>query len=522
MARRMSIFRDAAGKGAGVVARLRRLRSWRADVAALALGVLSAAALPPVHALPVLLLAVPLLLVLVDTSPGVAVAFRRGWWFGFGHHLIGLYWITEAILIEAARYWWFVPIAVPALSAILAVFIAVPVGLSRLARPGWRRALVLAGAWTLADLSRAWVLSGFPWNPWGGDWAIPGIVGDVFIQLAAWIGEPGLTFLTVLLACVPTLGWSGWAGGAVLLAAWAAFGVVRLDQPAPPPQGITVVLVQGDVAQGQKWNRAMMVDIFRRYLALTEQGVAAAGSGPKVVVWPETASPFLLADDAAARAAIATASGGSPVLAGTVRFGADNRPRNSLAAITGTGALAGLYDKWHLVPFGEYQPEWFPLPLQIVPGGGFAPGPGPRTLRMPGMPPVGPMICYEAIFPGEMVDKADRPDWLVNVTNDAWFGNSSGPRQHLAAARMRAVETGLPLMRAANTGITTGFDARGHELGRLPMGVRGTLVLPLGGAEPPTLFARGGLPIPALLALLALIAGLADRKRLFRSGLNAN
>jgi len=135
---------------------------------------------------------------------------------------------------------------------------------------------------------------------------------------------------------------------------------------------------------------------------------------------------------------------------------------------------------------------------------------------------VGPMICYEAIFPGEMVDEADRPDWLVNVTNDAWFGNSSGPRQHLAAARMRAVETGLPLMRAANTGITTGFDARGHELGRLSMGVRGTLELPLGGAEPPTLFARGGLMIPALLALLAMIVGFADRKRLLRSGLNAD
>src|SRR6185503_4540948 len=157
------------------------------DVAAACLGALAAAALPPLHLLPVLLLAVPGLLALLGPTPGPWRGARLGWCFGFGHHLFGLYWITEAILIEAASYWWFVPIAVPALSAILAVFIAVPVGLSRLARPGWRRALVLAGAWTLADLSRAWVLSGFPWNPWGGDWAIPGVLGDVFIQLAAWI-----------------------------------------------------------------------------------------------------------------------------------------------------------------------------------------------------------------------------------------------------------------------------------------------------------------------------------------------
>ena len=122
------------------------------------------------------------------------------------------------------------------------------------------------------------------------------------------------------------------------------------------------------------------------------------------------------------------------------------------------------------MPFGEYQPGWFPLPIQVVPGGGFAGGPGPATLHVPGLPPFGPLICYEAIFPGQVVDEADRPDWLVNVTNDAWFGNSSGPRQHLAAARMRAVEEGLPLMRAANTGITAGFDAFGHELGRLGMG----------------------------------------------------
>ncbi len=177
------------------------------------------------------------------------------------------------------------------------------------------------------------------------------------------------------------------------------------------------------------------------------------------------------------------------------------------------GTVAATYDKWHLVPFGEYQPSWVPLPVQLVPGN-FEPGPGPRTLHIPGVPPVGPLICYEAIFSGVIIDRADRPDWLVNITNDAWFGNSSGPRQHLVAARLRAVEEGLPLLRAANTGISAGFDARGRVLGRLGLNREGTLLLRLPGALPPTPFARWGLVIPGLLALAAVGGGLdLARKR---------
>jgi apolipoprotein N-acyltransferase len=172
-------------------------------------------------------------------------------------------------------------------------------------------------------------------------------------------------------------------------------------------------------------------------------------------------------------------------------------------ALAGAGPPVATYDKWHLVPFGEYQPRWLPLPVEFGPSG-FQPGSGPATLRVPGLPPVAPLICYEAIFPGIVLDRADRPDWLVTVTNDAWFGNSSGPRQHLAAARLRAVEEGLPIMRAANTGISAGYDAFGRELGRIGMNRTGTLALPLPGRLPPTLFARWGLAVPAALALLAL------------------
>ena len=513
--------------------RLAALRGWRADLAALALGAVAAAALPPVYAVPVLLVATPGLLALIDGAAGPRVAVRRGWWFGFGHNLFGLYWVTEAILVEAARFWWLVPLAVPALAAVMACFIAAPAGLARLARRGWPRVFALAGGWVLADLARQFIATGFPWNPWGSVWEFPGFVGDVMIQPAAWLGAPGLTFMTVLLSGLPTLSWR-WRGfGAAVLIGWITLGFARLAVPLPPPPDLRVVLVQGNVPQGQKWDRALVMQVFDRYLALTREGIARAGGKPAVVVWPETASPFLLQTDVAARQEIAAAAGTAPALVGAVRFDRENRPRNSLFAILPGGALAkdggapgapdAIYDKWHLVPFGEYEPSWFPAPIQVVPGGGFQSGPGPRTLHVPGLPPVGPLICYEAIFPAQVVDRRDRAAWMVNITNDAWFGNSTGPRQHLAAARLRAVEEGLPLLRAANTGISAAFDPRGHELARLGMNETGVLVVDLPPALPPTLFARLGLWISALMGAAGVALGLtASRVRSVRLKMEQN
>jgi apolipoprotein N-acyltransferase len=332
------------------------------------------------------------------------------------------------------------------------------------------------------------------------------------LQPAALVSVHGLTLATVILACAPVLRWRGRAVSLALFLAWIAYGLNRMAAPAPPDQPVRVVLVQGNVAQGQKWDPAMRNAVFDRYLHLTDEGVRAAGPGQSVVVWPETASPFLL--DATALQAIAAASHDEPVLAGAVRFDEDDRPRNTLFAVTGSGSVAALYDKWHLVPFGEYQPSWAHVGIQLVPGGGFASGPGPQTLHIPGVPPVGPLICYEAIFPGQVIDEADRPDWMVNVTNDAWFGTSAGPRQHLAAARLRAIEEGLPLLRAANTGITAAFDARGHEITRISMELTGFRTVMLPGALLPTVFAQVGLVLPGSLALGSLIVGiLASRGR---------
>jgi apolipoprotein N-acyltransferase len=492
------------------MARLTALRGWRADIAALAAGALAALSLPPVFCLPGLLISIPVLLCLIEGARSPLVAARRGWWFGFGLYVVGLYWITDAILFEAAEFWWLVPLAVPGLAAVVALYVAVPAAITRLVRPGWPAALTLAGTWVLSDLARQFIATGFPWNPLGSALELPGRFGDILIQPAALVGVHGLTLAALVLAAMPTLGWAWRVGGIAVVALWCGFGIVRLDEPMPPGPDLTVLMIQGNVAQGQKWNRALMVSIFDRYLDLTREAVAAAGPGPAVVVWPETASPAQLQTDPEARDLIAQAAGGATGLIGAVRFDAEDRPRNSLFALGSGGRIEAIYDKWHLVPFGEYQPSWLPPALQFIPGGGFAPGPGPETLHLPGLPPVGALICYEAIFSARVIDEADRPAWMINVTNDAWFGNSSGPRQHLAAARLRAVEEGLPLMRAANTGISVGFDARGHELGRLGLGETGVVALRLPGALGQTLYGRFGLLIPGGLGGLVVMIGFSS------------
>ncbi len=485
-----------------------RQQGWRAWAVAALLGALSAAALPPLHVIPVLLFTVPALLAMIDARPTRRAAAAIGFWFGFGLHLFGLYWMTEAILFEAATFWWLVPLAVPMTAAVLAVFTAGPCALAWGARPGLQRLFALAGAWTLFDLAKQFVLTGFPWNAWGTVWAVPGRFGDVYLQPASYVGVHGLTLATVLLAGLPILGRRRLVVGVLGLTAWAGFGVIRLETvTAIPAPDLSVVLVQGNVAQGQKFDRNFAIGTFRHYLALSREGVTQAGAHPAVVIWPETASPFWLEQDPAARAAISEAIDGVPALIGSIRFDDDRRPRNSLIAITGQGAIAAIYDKWHLVPFGEYVPKWLPLPIQVIPGDGLAMGPGPRTLEVRGLPAFAPLICYEAIFTGQIVAAGPRPDWLVNITNDAWFGNSTGPRQHLAAARLRAVEEGLPLVRAANTGISAAYDAFGHELGRIAMQTEGTLVVKLPGHLATTPYAQGGLFIPLVLGAIALAFG---------------
>lgn len=486
---------------------------WRALATAFGLGAVTALALPPVHLLPVLLISLPGLFIMTTEAPSARRAAWIGLAWGWGFHVAGLHWLTNAILTEAERFWWLVPIAVPALALPLAAFTLLPALLPRLARPGWPRALAFAAAWLAAEMLRGVLFTGFPWNLLGTVWAFASLP----IQAAAWMGVHGLSLATVLLALAPLAGRRGWAGMGLALAVFAGIGLIRLWPAEPEPEPVALVLVQGNVAQEAKWREDTRMPIFRRYIELTDNGVRAAmAQAPEsriVVVWPETASPFLLASDArAAEMATAPLPPGALLLAGSVRaeFGADGRASrvwNSLVALDAQGTVLDAYDKAHLVPFGEYTPLRGLLPIRIVVSAlDFTAGPGLRSITLPGLPAFGGLICYEVIFPGR-VAAAERPGFLLNITNDAWFGVSAGPYQHLAAARLRAVEEGLPLVRAAQTGISTVLDARGRTVARMGLAETGVLLAPLPRPLPATPFAHLGLWIPGLmLALISIFA----------------
>lgn len=522
----------AALHPSAIAAQLRSRTGWRAGVTAFGLGALAALAFAPVHALPVLLLAFPGLMLLVERRSAWRAA-AIGWGWGLGHHVVGLYWISHALLTEAERFAWLVPIAVPAIAALLAVFIAIPTGLAVWFPAGWPRILGFAGLWTLAELARGIVLTGFPWNLVGSAWAF----GSLPVQGAAWIGTHGLSLATVILALLPLV-WSARtaAAGAAALVAFLGFGLARLWPEEAPPAPVALRIVQGNIAQSHKWRDDLRTAHFRQYLGLTNAvppPSPEAGEGQVVVIWPETASPYLLASDEVAREFAARAlPPGAILLAGTPRL--ERQPEgttppvriwNSLVGLDEAGTVIAVYDKHHLVPFGEYVPLRTVLPIEtIVPGNlDFSRGPGPRTVTLEGplaarVPAFSALICYEVIFPGNVTAPDDgtgqRPGWMLNLTNDAWFGISSGPYQHLAAARLRAVEEGLPLVRAANTGISAVFDARGRTVGAIGLGQTGVLAAPLPAARAPTPFSRAGLWIPLGLAMLSLLGGIVLRIRL--------
>ncbi|MBI2236570.1 MAG: apolipoprotein N-acyltransferase [Magnetospirillum sp.] len=504
--------------------RLGTLAGWRRRGALAGLGGLAALALPPVHLLPVLLLSLPGLVWILDGSRDRKAAFGAGWWFGAGWFSAGLYWISHALLTDPARFGWMIPFAVFGLSGVLAVFLGLATLATRLLAPkGPGRILVLAAAWTLADWLRSFVLTGFPWNPLGSVWD----ASTAVLQAGALFGVYGLTLLTVLAFAAPAVlaDVLGRRAKAALLAAAAALplaafagGSIRLAAAsADMVPDVTLRLVQANVTQAHKWRDDLREANLDRHLELSRQ---AGWDRLTAVVWPETAAAFFLDVDAPRRARVAEAAPpGGLVLTGAPRV----TPRgvepltvwNSLMAVDGAARVVAVYDKVHLVPFGEYVPLRAVLPIAKITHGGtdFSPGPGLRTLRLPGLPAASPLICYEAIFPHAVVGADQpRPGWLLNVTNDGWFGLSSGPHQHLAAARMRAVEEGLPLVRAANTGISAVIDGYGRVVAALPLGESGILDSLLPRAIPQTLYGWLGDALPIILAAVCFISGTALRR----------
>jgi apolipoprotein N-acyltransferase len=488
------------------------LTGWRRLLAAALCGALAAAALPPLYLFPLLLPAFVAAFWMLEGASGGRQAALAGWAFGTGHFAAGLYWVGIAFLVDAERFGWAMPFAVAGLAAGLALFPALSFWFTWLARQRLRLsgpALVLAfaAAWLIGEGLRAWILTGFPWNLLGTVWAF----APAPLQLAAYGGVWLLSLITVIAAAAPALladparrSPRGLAVVALLVLlpalSWG-FGAWRLA--GVPARGSDVVaevrlrLVQPSIPQALKWR----ADRKAANLRLQAQLSLAPGYEDRtVIIWPETAVPYLLAAEPRLLEELADiVPPGGYLIAGAPRVEREDPQGaiwNSLHALDGQGAIVATYDKVHLVPFGEYTPLRSLLGLAKLTAGSrdFTAGEGLKSLALAGLPPFSPLICYEIIFPGAVKAAAGpAPRWLLNLTNDAWFGDSSGPYQHFASARLRAVEEGLPVIRAANNGISAVIDSYGRVIDRIDLNDRGILDAELPeAATVPTLYSYAG------------------------------
>lgn len=520
-----------------------RLRGLGPGLAAACAGAAAALGQAPWGLWPLTIAGLALIAVVVARAPDGRAAFARGWWGAFGMFALAMSWIVEPFLIEPGRHGWMAPFALLILPGGLALFWGAAAALARgLAVTGPGRVWAFALSVTGAEALRGWLFGGFPWAMPGHVW-----IGTPLAQLAALTGPLGLSALTLALAA----GLAGLAVGprqagavrsaapawrpapvALLLAlaplalagAGWIWGGAQLARAMPEPAGPRLRLVQPNADQALKWDPDFAELYFFRHLDLTA-APAADGRPPDLILWSETAVPFSLESPGAGLEMAAEAAGGAPLVLGIQRGTRDamgvQRYHNSLAVLDAEGGPTALYDKHHLVPFGEYVPylsdyadrpgwEWLAgFASQALLG--YTPGAGPAVLDLGPLGQVLPLICYEAIFPRHL-RTAERPDWLLQLTNDAWFGAISGPYQHLAQTRLRAIEQGLPMVRVANTGVSAVIDARGRVLDSLPLDTDGILDADLPGALPPTLYARTG-DLPWHLALVLGLGGLVLRRR---------
>jgi apolipoprotein N-acyltransferase len=534
---------------------INRLTGWRANGAAWLAGLLSTLSMAPFFWWPVLFATLPVLVWLMDGAPNLKRVAWIGWWFGFGYFLLGLFWIGEAFLVEA-NFIWALPFAVTLLPAGLALFFAAATAATALVTPGsrsWPRIAALALAISAAEWLRGHILTGLPWNILGYALTAP----DTMMQSASVLGIYGLTLLTVLVFAAPAVLWtdagstthriSGLALAGVSVLAILAHGSITLRRTAPEMvPGVRLRLVQPSILQTEKWLPENQRRIFLDHLDLSGRkpdGTPDGLAGINLVVWPEAAMPFQPLKSPEALEMIGQLlPSGTFLISGGLRTedvpatgpGSDEGPSrkafNSLMAFGTVGGTAGgtvgdrkgelvaLYDKIHLVPFGEYLPfqkvlEKIGLRQLTRMRGGFTANTALRApFTVPGLPVFGPLICYEAIFPAEVRPAGPRPAALLNVTNDGWFGNTTGPRQHLHQTRVRAVEEGLPLIRAANNGISAVIDARGRIVARLDLNVRGSLDSALPVAAAATWYSRfGDRTFFTLWVLLATVLFVASR-----------
>jgi len=510
---------------------------WRRRGLAFGAGALSALSMAPFFVFPILWITLPVLVWLIDGAVSEATsgrvrrlrpAFAVGWWFGFGYFLAGLWWIGNAFLAEADKFGWLMPFALLALTAGLALFYGLGAALAQLLwSDDWRRIFALAAGLGAAEWLRGNLLSGFPWNALG--YALTS--GEILMQSAALFGLYALNVLAVLIFAAPAAmaplqnekrrHFALPVLALVSIAALGAYGILRLShaETAFVP-GLTIRIVQPDLAQLQKWNPENKDEVLSDYFKLSASDSAPLKEGT-VLVWPESAFPFPLTENPGALAAIAELlPQGTTLITGAYREEFNplgpTQYYNSIYVIGDDGTILGAYDKVHLVPFGEY------VPLadlaaragirQIVPYG-FSAGPARRPLALASGQSFLPLICYEAIFSGALLNGAPRPQFMLNVTNDGWFGRTTGPYQHFQQARVRSVEEGLPLVRAANTGISAVVDPYGRSISQTRLGETTMIESRLPAGIAPPLYA--GWRHAILLLSLAVCILIAMTKNLY-------
>lgn len=526
------------------------LKSWQRYALAFGLGAVSVLAVAPLFFWPVLLLTLPMLSLMLEspeaeaTTAPVRASFNRaavtGWWFGFGYFTFGLHWIVEPFLVEADKFAWLIPFAITLLPGGLALFFAAATALAHtLWVSGWRSAFPLGAAIGLSEWLRGNIFTGFPWNPIGDS-----LTGNsLTLQWAGLIGTNGLNVLAVILFTVPILltldalrgrlsmrETSVLAGCGILLTSIGlGYGWHRTTLTTAAQSDVLLRLVQPAIPQNKKWRPELRRWVFDQLLTLSrqnQQGRVDDLAAITHVIWPEAAMPFLpLRTPQALKDIAALLPDNKSLLTGALRIKAagnsasgERETYNTLLAFDDSARRLAQYDKQHLVPFGEYLP--FQSVLEAVGlrqltqlRGGFSPGKGARTLTVPGLPPVTPLICYEVIFSGALITTAERPAWLLVVTNDAWFGRWAGPRQHFHQARVRAVEEGLPLVRVSNNGISGVITPVGRVTQQLALNARGVIDVELPTPLPPTLFARFGNAPFWFIIVLCILATLLARRR---------
>jgi apolipoprotein N-acyltransferase len=513
---------------------------WRRCLIGFVAGALSALAMAPFDAWPILFLTFPTLVWLIDGAGagrwgGVPGAALTGWCFGFGYFLAGLYWIGYAFLVDAPTFGWLLPIAVIGVPALLGLFPACGVALARLLWPrGAVRILALGAALTATEWLRGHVLTGFPWNAFGYALTAP----LPLAQSAALVGLWGLTFIAVVVFSSPATltddraetrrPWLPFMLGIVVLIGLGGYGALRLHRtPTRLVDKVRLRIMQPNLQQDVRFNYGARQEVMKRYIDLSNRAAGPDAPGMTDVthlVWPESPFPFFLTRDADALAEITQLLPKDAVLiTGAIRLAepvdpADPQAYNSIYVIDQTGSIVATYDKVHLVPFGEYLPfghtlERLGLQNLTKQRGGFLAGDRRRAIAVPGAPLALPLICYEIIFAGDVAPDGPRPGWIVNVTNDGWFGISTGPYQHFQQARVRAIEEGLPLVRAANTGISAVVDPVGRIINSLPLGQEGVIDSPLPRSIGMPLYARLGDAPAAILVAIAFVVVIGRRLR---------